>query len=363
MDAMAERGEEFNFGDRPAGSGEPHGSRLLDSRKVPTMRVYPIERAQMAIDQFDAELIQAWTEQAERLMGQGDAASAQTLLRYSLNKDPYNEAAICLMAECLYSTGHQEESVKLRRALVKINRSFQNLFGLANALYGREEDALAREIYQELLTKTTVPEEHTFELYKNLGNIYVRSGDFDLAEDCYNRAFVVEPKSDAVYVNYGTLEINRDQLDAAKERFVSAIEINARNDQAWVGLALVHRAKGDFELSWANLERAIDINGKNRTALKLIVEWGVRDGRIQIAAERVGNYLAHDGEDATMAFLYAKCLTLLGCLSEALLECERVVALDPECREAFQLRQVLAQKIIDDEVSFPETTPEEVKPE
>lgn len=357
MDAMTAGDEEFLI------DYQPTRQKASECSRIPSVRVYPIERAQMAIEQFDAELIQAWIAQANRLFASGDLSSAQILLRYSLNKDPYNESAIVLMAKCLQMAGQQEESIKLKRALVKVNRSFQNLFILANAFYEREEDALAREIYQELLTTTAIPEENSFELYKNLGNIYVRSGDFELAEDCYNRAFVAEPKSDAVYVNYGTLEINRDQLDAAKERFVSAIEINPSNDQAWVGLALVHRAKGDFELSWANLERAIDINGINRTALKLIVEWAVRDGRIQIAAERVENYLARDGEDAAMAFLYAKCLTLLGHLSEALLECERVIALDPEYREVYQLRQVLAQKIIEDEMSTVIPPREEAKVE
>jgi tetratricopeptide (TPR) repeat protein len=122
--------------------------------------------------------------------------------------------------------------------------------------------------------------------------------------------------------------------------------VNPNSDRAWVGLALVHRSKGDFELSWANLERALDLNISNRTALKLIVEWAVRDGRVQAAASRLEGYLAQDGEDAEMAFSLAKCQTLMGRFDEALLECERVVALDPEQVEAIRLRRVLAERIV-----------------
>ena len=131
-------------------------------------------------------------------------------------------------------------------------------------------------------------------------------------------------------VNYGTLEINRDNIDAATERFRAALEINSRNDKAWVGLALIHRSKGDFELSWGNLERALDLNPRNRTALRLEVEWSVRDGRIQSAIERMKTYLATDCEDSEIAFQLAKCLTLVGRFDEALFECERVIAFDPE---------------------------------
>lgn len=308
--------------------------------------VRPIEHAASAIREFDHELVASWLQHADTLSAHGEYRTAQTLLRHALNQEPFNEKAIRLMAKCLEKTGRVEEAVKCRKALVRLHPTLLNKLELAHLLYSQEDDEQAFQMYQEVLANEAVPEERSFEIYKNLGNIQVRRGDFDAAEDCYNRAFNADSKSDALFVNFGTLEINRDNLEAAGERFRAALDLNEKNDRAWVGLALVHRSKGDFELSWANLERAIDLNPRNRTALKLIVEWGVRDGRVQVAAERLESYLAVDGEDAEMAFSFAKCLTLLGRLSDALLECERVVALDPEQGEAQRLRRVLAERIL-----------------
>ncbi len=307
--------------------------------------VRPIEHAALAIREFDHELVTSWIQHAETLSSHGEFRTAQTLLRHALNQEPCNETAIRLMVKCLEKTNRMEEAVKCRKALVRLHPGLMNKLELAHLLYSQEDDEQAFQMYQEILANEAVPEERAFEIYKNLGNIQVRRGDFDAAEDCYNRAFNADSKSDALFVNFGTLEINRDNLEAAGERFRAALDLNEKNDRAWVGLALVHRSKGDFELSWANLERAIDLNPKNRTALKLIVEWGVRDGRVQVAAERLESYLALDGEDAEMAFSFAKCLTLLGRMSDALLECERVVALDPEQVEAQRLRRVLAERI------------------
>lgn len=308
--------------------------------------VRPIERARDAIQEFDAELVTSWIRHAAVLIKHREFKTAHTLLRHALAKEPQNIPAISLLATCLEKSKKWEEAVKCRRALVRLSPTVENRIDLANLYYSLEDDNQSLLAYQEIVLKEVIPESRSFEIFKNMGNILVRRGDFEAAEDCYNRAFLVDPKSDSLLVNFGTLEINRDNLEAATERFRAALLINDQNDRAWVGLALVHRSRGDFELSWANLERALDLNPKNRTALKLLVEWSVRDGRVQAASLRLESYLALDGEDAEMAFAFAKCLTLTGRFSEALLECERVVALDPEQEEALRLRRVLAERIV-----------------
>lgn len=308
--------------------------------------VLPVEHAEAAIREFDRESIEQWTQHAATLIRFREFAAAQNLLRHALMQDSKNVRAISLLAVVLEKTGHVEEAIKCRRALLRLDPSIENRLDLAALYYSLENDEASYTTYEEALATHAVPEARLFEVYKNIGNILVRRGEFDAAEDFYNRAFTIEPKSDALLVNFGTLEINRDDLEAASARFRAAIDVNPNSDRAWVGLALVHRSKGDFELSWANLERALDLNIANRTALKLSVEWAVRDGRVQAAASRLENYLATDGEDAEMAFSLAKCMTLLGRFDEALLECERVVALDPEQIEAVRLRRVLAERIV-----------------
>lgn len=320
------------------------------SQKNANQIARPIEQSEIAIREFDQEAAEASIAQALQhaatLIRFREFGSAQNLLRHALLQDSRNLKAIEMMAGLLEKTGKLEEALKCRRALVRLQPSADHHLDLAALYYTLENDVSALATYEDALANHAMPESRLFEVYKNIGNIQVRRGDFDAAEDYYNRAFTIEPKSDALLVNFGTLEINRDDLEAASSRFRAALNVNPESDRAWVGLALVHRSKGDFELSWANLERSLDLNPKNRTALKLIVEWSVRDGRVQSAARRLENYLSNDGEDAEMAFSMAKCLTLLGRFDEALLECERVVALDPEQEEAYRLRRVLAERIV-----------------
>ncbi len=304
-----------------------------------------------AVSQFDqeaeSEQLADWMRFARTLMRHRDFPHALTLLRQVLWKNHEHIEAIQLMATALESSQRFEEAIKCRRALVKLLGSVDSKLDLAQLHYQLESDGTAYELYQNVLATESIPELRQFDVYKNIGNILVRRREFDLAEEYYNRSFSIDSKSDVLLVNYGTLEINRDNIEAATERFRSALAINSANDKAWVGLALIHRSKGDFELSWGNLERALDLNPSNRTALRLEVEWAVRDGRIQSAIERMRNYLIADCEDSEIAFQLAKCLTLVGRFDEALFECERVIAFDPDQEEAFRLRRVLAERLLE----------------
>lgn len=323
------------------------------SQHVVTPKTYT--DVNQAIRQFDFEAqeeaqkrqIQDWIRHAKTLIDFGDFSDSLTLLRNVLFKDSNHVVAIQLMASALESLERFQEALKCRKALLKLQPSVDARLDLARLYYQIEEDKTAYDLYQTALNSEAIPEERLFELHKNLGNILVRRGDFEMAEDHFNRAFSKEPKSDVLMVNFGTLEINRDNLDAASERFRMALTINPSNDRAWVGLALIHRTKGDFELSWGNLERALDLAPHNRTALRLQVEWAVRDGRIQSAIDRLRFHMQRDSEDSEMAFNLTKCLTLVGRFDEALFECERVVALDPEQDEAYRLRRVLADRVLE----------------
>ena len=152
-------------------------------------------------------------------------------------------------------------------------------FQQAEAHYLAGQDELAQDAYLKALALAREGDQFLFETYKNLGNIFVRAGDFDAAEENYNRAYTLNPRSDALIVNYGILEIQRDNMQLAIERFREAVCLNRFNDKAWVGLALVHRKLGDHELAWANLVHAIDLNGDNQTARHLADQWARADGQ------------------------------------------------------------------------------------
>lgn len=311
-----------------------------------------------ALSEFDEEalppvpshpqIIDVLMKNAKVLFENGEARLAVNILRNVLMREPGHIEALRQMGICQRNSGAMDEALKCFRALTKSvsgRAQVQAQMLIAETLYLMERDQSALDEYRQILELAPTDELQLFEVYKNVGNIHVRCGDFESAEEFYNKAYSAHPNSDVLMVNYGTLEIQRENLSAAVERFRRGVEINPENDKAWVGLAIVHRQMGDFELAWANLERALDINRANRTAIRLLAEWGALAGQFWAVIPRLQEYLEIEGEDAEMSFVLAKVFTQIGHLHDARLEMERVLALDPAMEGAESLKTVLDREL------------------
>lgn len=311
----------------------------------------------------EKDIVSELMRNARFLIANHERRMALNILRGVLQRAPDHVEALLETGLCLREIGRVEEALKTFRALIRIRRDAGTLALLAETLYLMERDKEALAIYRDVLRSVASepqsefkPESELesesdpdpmrlFETYKNVGNIHVRAGDFESAEEYYDKAYTLCPDSDTLMVNYGTLELQRERLGEAVLRFRRAVELNPGNDRGWVGLAMVHRLMGDHELACANIERALDINGNNRTALRLAVDWSAQDHRFDAAIPRLQDYVVTNGEDAEMAFLLAKMFTQRGRLREARLEMERVLALDPGIEGGESLKAILDREI------------------
>ena len=314
---------------------------------------------QQAIADFEAEVSEVKEEKivdermakfirnAQVLMKHREYPLAMNLLREASNKDSKNPTTLTMLANCLDKMSRGSESLIVRKTLAEVDYGFESLHGYATALYkaGRDQEALDK--YYEALAVLTEETSTLFETYKNMGNIFVRQGDFDGAEEYYNKAYTLNPQSDVLLVNFGTLEVQRNDYDKSLFCFRKAVEINPENDKAWVGLAMVHSQFGDIELAWANIESAIDINPQNRTAVHLAANWGLRDGKLQKAIEALQGYLASVEEDEDMSLVLINLLCSAGQVDQALLEMERVLLWNPDHQEVRTLKKkiIASQKV------------------
>lgn len=315
-------------------------------------RIYT--RASDALAAFDAEVaaqveetvdprIEKCLYNARVLMKHSELNLALNLLRQASNLDSKNPKTLKLLADCLEKAHRASEAMIVRKALVSVDYGFEALYGYGTALYKMGNDQEALDKYYEALSVLTEENTLLFELYKNMGNIFVRQNDFDGAEEYYNKAYTMNPESDVLLVNLGTLEVQRQDFDKSLYCFRKAVEINSENEKAWVGLAMVHNQFGDIDLAWANIETAIDINPKNRTAVHLAANWGVRDNKIQKATEVLQSYLASVEQDEDMSLVLINLFCTSGNYDSALLEIERVLLWNPNHAEVRDLKKKLTR--------------------
>jgi len=278
---------------------------------------------------------------ARILMKHREFSPALNLLRSASNIQSKSPQVLGLLAECLERTHRLDEALKIRSVSVKLLCNFDQVQKLATLYYklGKDEEALSN--YFEALSLLTEEDQALFEIYKNIGNILVRQGDFEGAEEYYNKAYTLNPGCDILLVNFGTLEVQRQDFDKSLFCFRQAVEANPKNDKAWVGLAMVHAQFGDHALAWANLETAIDINPANRTAVLLLANWGVRDHREENSIEVLQSYLGRVEYDEDMSLALINLYCSNSQIAEAKLECERVLLWNPENQEVASLREKL----------------------
>lgn len=241
------------------------------------------------------------------------------------------------LAKRLRASGRQHEALRVLQGILKIDYRFETVHALAQTEYQLDlvEDALLH--CEEALSIATEESREFFELFKTMGNIFVRRGDLDSAEDSYNKAHRIDPNSDVLHVNFGTLAIQRQNWDEATSKFRKALELNSVNDKAWVGLAICHRMKADHELAWGNLEAALEYNPLNEVALGLALDWGATEGREFRVLDLIRRFLIEGGWNEKMCLAFCWLSWRRGDAALAALELERLLAVNPENENALQL--------------------------
>ncbi len=241
------------------------------------------------------------------------------------------------LAKRLIDRNKLSDGARILRSVLKIDSRFETLNALAQVEYRLDEMDQAFTHLQQALLVAPEGAPELFDVFKTLGNIFVRHGDLDSAEDNYFKAHRLNPRSDVLHINLGTLAIQRGHWDEATEKFRTALGLNPSNDKAWVGLALCHRTKGDWELAWGNLEAALEYNPLNEVAIGLAIEWSTHEGREFRALEWIRNFLVEGGWNEKLSIAFVWLAWRHGDKAAARLELERLLTVNPKCEAALRV--------------------------
>jgi Flp pilus assembly protein TadD len=232
-----------------------------------------------------------------------------------------------------------ENKLKIARTLAISNPTLQNLVRYGRLLDQKDLCSEAIQFFEKALLKLPDNPEILFEIYKFLGNAYLKLGDIDSAEENYHKAFTIKPKSSLLHVNLGTLAIQRNEWHRVQFHFREALRYNINQDRAWTGLAIYHNYMGDKDLALANLKKALDLNSNNRTALLLLASWWPSHVPKDDLIYRLTQYLDQNPNDQDISMLLIKSAFENQDFHIAIIEIEKLVCLDPQNSLYSQMRQ------------------------
>lgn len=276
---------------------------------------------------------------AKVLMKNQEYSLASHLIRQSLYLNSYHKESLKMLAECFDQLEQKAQALRVLFLLDRIEESFESASRLAHFQYDNEQYVEAKDSYFRSLNKLNDSHPHQFEIYKNLGNIFLREGDGESAEEFYHKAYSLNGQSPVLLVNLGTLAFQRNDIELALARFRGALELDVQNDKAWVGLAITHAQMGDAVLAQANVDSALDVNPMNRTAVQLAADWGLHRRDFDYVIEILTHYVSNVRYDEDISLLLTHSFCLAGRLGEAKLELERMLLWNPTNEKLQQIER------------------------
>ncbi|MCB0377090.1 MAG: tetratricopeptide repeat protein [Bdellovibrionales bacterium] len=200
-------------------------------------------------------------------------SKAAQIAKNNIEKMAKNSSFLVVAARAFKANQDYKTEAECLHMLVSIDPQPRYQILLAESLSAQGDFPSAIKVLHQVLDETQGATAILFEVYKNMGNIYLKCGDIEAAEEKYHKANRINPNDESLNINYGVLAIQKGLYEEAKERFSIVVCANGKNDLGWVGLALVHRAHGDFDLARACLLRALDENPFNKMAIIHFYQW------------------------------------------------------------------------------------------
>lgn len=252
---------------------------------------------------FANETVALLFHNANILFNFKDFNDALILLREGLNLDSFNVTLMDLCRKTLSQIGLRDESLKLLESSQRIHYTPEKSIELARIYVANEKNDQALAQLFDVLSQLVEDEALLFETYKNIGCVYLKEKEFDLAQEYFHKAYAINSSDDTLLVNLGVLEYLKKDVSQSLFYLREAINNNQKNDKAWVGLAMAHLEFGDRDLSWSNLTKALDVEPMNRTALILLNDLAESDSQLEYCQNALIKFLEGENFDEQISHL------------------------------------------------------------
>lgn len=279
----------------------------------------------------------------EILLANKEPALANALSKKILQEDHFNKKTLLNLGLGSLELSQFREAKICFTQLTRIDPSFESHFYLAKACEGLSENNLAREAYLDAVLVPTSNLRLLFEAYKNLGNLFLKERNLDMAEDFYHKAYTLCPDSPSLLVNLGTLEMQKADSSHAIEKYRKALQVDPRHAPAWVGMALAYQNFGELDLSWASLLRAIDLDPQNQTALLLIAKMSTKQNASTLAIQHLAHFFDQGHFESQLSLAFIELCIQNDQFNLARLEVERALLWEPTHTDLLKFEKALTE--------------------
>ena len=176
-----------------------------------------------------------------------------------------------------------------------------------------------------------------YEINKELGECYLFMGEYEKAQDYYEKALACDPKRSEPHMGLAAIALNAGQLDVAYAHYCKADDI-ASSDKTLAGMGMMEMESGEYELAFTHFMASLEATPLNMVSINGIVQLGYFFKRLEVVVPFLEQAIIHDDtNNEAIRYTLAGCLTSLGREAEAKEHLEIILGANPGNSEAQHL--------------------------
>ncbi|MCX6125477.1 MAG: glycosyltransferase, partial [Proteobacteria bacterium] len=188
----------------------------------------------------------------------------------------------------------------------------------------------AVELIEGLFAIQKVPVYHQANLYRLIGDCFVKLGDGNSGKAAYLKALDLDPYSAKAQIGLGTIALTRSSYDVAVIHFQRAVSFGLNDEMANLGLGLSFEGLGELHEANKWVVASLKINPMNSAAIFTSVKIAYARELFEDAREALCNYIARNPQDTNMLFSLAGIEFSSGNLVQAEQIGRQMAAIDPQ---------------------------------
>jgi len=195
----------------------------------------------------------------------------------------------------------------------------------------------AIDIIESIFKMEHVPLHHRANLYRLIGDCFVKLGDHEAAKNAYIQGTELDPYSAKVYIGLGTIGLMKGTFDVAVLHFQKAISLSPEDEMANLGLGLSFQGMGELKEANRWVEKTLQLNSSNTAAIFTFVKLSHELGEFAQCEQVLRRFLRANPNDHNIMYSLGGIIFKLDRYHEVINLMDLILATDPENERASTL--------------------------
>ncbi|MBN2516777.1 MAG: tetratricopeptide repeat protein [Deltaproteobacteria bacterium] len=226
----------------------------------------------------------AFDEMIRIFREEGNYEKVVELCEKAVTAQPADPSLLTTLGSSCISAGRVERAIEVFELLTRMEPDSPTLFCLLGDAYVAAGNLdRADEVYEKAINIEPT-EAHTF--YNKLGNAYEQAGYYERAENALRNAIVHQPDRSLYHSILGDILVKQGKLDEAQQAYEHAIELDPKFEAAYYNRLAHTLVQENHRLRAIEMyEKAINADPKNLYCYKSLIDLCTSEGLDEKARE------------------------------------------------------------------------------